>query len=36
MMLSIEVENLAKRFDSFVAVDNLTFSIRRGEVFLRG
>lgn len=29
----IEVKNLVKRFGSFIANDNLTFSVRRGEVF---
>jgi len=32
-MSSVEVEGLVKRFNSFVAVDNITFSIGRGEVF---
>jgi ABC-2 type transport system ATP-binding protein len=29
----IEVENLVKRFGHFTANDNLTFSVRRGEIF---
>lgn len=29
----ITVENLVKRFGSFVANDHLTFSVRRGEIF---
>ncbi len=32
-MPSIETINLTKRFDSFVAVDNLSFSIEQGEIF---
>jgi drug efflux transport system ATP-binding protein len=30
---SVVVENLVKRFGSFVAVDHLSFSIARGEIF---
>ncbi|TSA51188.1 MAG: ABC transporter ATP-binding protein [Sphingobacteriales bacterium] len=29
----IEVENLVKRFGSFTAVDNISFQVRKGEVF---
>ena len=29
----IEVENLVKRFGDFIANDNLTFSIKKGEIF---
>ena len=29
----IEVENLVKKFGSFIANDNLTFSVKRGEIF---
>jgi ABC-2 type transport system ATP-binding protein len=29
----IEVENLTKTFDGFTAVDNITFSVKRGEIF---
>ncbi|MDD2962824.1 MAG: ABC transporter ATP-binding protein [Bacteroidales bacterium] len=29
----IEVENLVKKFGSFVANDNLTFSVKKGEIF---
>jgi ABC-2 type transport system ATP-binding protein len=29
----IEAENLVKKFGSFVANDNLTFSVKRGEIF---
>lgn len=29
----IEVEGLTKRFGSFVAVDHISFSVRRGEIF---
>jgi len=32
-MFDIEVENLAKRFGDFVAVDGLNFSVEHGEVF---
>jgi ABC-2 type transport system ATP-binding protein len=32
-MFDIEVENLAKRFGDFVAVDALNFSVEHGEVF---
>ena len=30
---SVMVENLVKRFGSFVAVDRLTLDVRKGEVF---
>ena len=30
---AIEVRDLTKRFDRFVAVDHLTFRVRRGEIF---
>lgn len=29
----IEVKNLVRKFDDFTAVDNTTFSVRRGEIF---
>jgi ABC-2 type transport system ATP-binding protein len=29
----IEVQNLVKKFGAFTAVDNISFSVRRGEVF---
>jgi ABC-2 type transport system ATP-binding protein len=29
----VEVKNLVKRFDQFIAVDNVTFSIKEGEIF---
>ncbi len=29
----IEVKNLTKKFDGFVAVDNISFSVRVGEIF---
>lgn len=29
----IEVTNLTKRFDNFVAVDNISFEVRKGEIF---
>jgi ABC-2 type transport system ATP-binding protein len=30
---AVQVENLVKRFGSFTAVDGVTFSVERGEVF---
>jgi len=30
---AVEVENLTKRFGSFCAVDNVSFAVRRGEIF---
>ena len=30
---SVEVENLVKRFGSFVAVDNISLKVHRGEIF---
>ncbi len=30
---SVRVENLVKRFDDFVAVDHVTFSVKKGEIF---
>src|SRR5580658_3578882 len=32
-MFDIEVENLAKRFGDFVAVDSLAFTVEQGEIF---
>jgi ABC-2 type transport system ATP-binding protein len=32
-MFAVEVENLTKRFGDFTAVDNLNFTVDRGEVF---
>jgi len=32
-MLAIEVKNLTKKFGGFTAVDNITFSVEKGEVF---
>ena len=32
-MVAIEVENLTKNFNGFVAVDNISFSITMGEIF---
>jgi ABC-2 type transport system ATP-binding protein len=32
-MVAIEVENLTKEFNGFVAVDHISFSIKSGEVF---
>jgi len=29
----IEVKNLVKKFDGFVAVDNISFSVKKGEIF---
>ncbi|PKL19382.1 MAG: multidrug ABC transporter ATP-binding protein [Spirochaetae bacterium HGW-Spirochaetae-5] len=33
MEFSVEVQNLTKRFDDFTAVDNVNFSVRKGEIF---
>lgn len=33
MAVDIEVRNLTRRFGSFVAVDNISFDVRRGEIF---
>jgi ABC-2 type transport system ATP-binding protein len=33
MAYSIEVNNLVKKYDSFTAVDNISFNIDKGEVF---
>src|SRR5512136_2608580 len=30
---AVEAVSLTKQFDSFVAVDRVTFSVRRGEIF---
>jgi len=30
---AIEAQNLSRRFGQFVAVDNVTFSVRKGEIF---
>ena len=30
---SVRVENLMKRFGDFVAVDQITFSVKKGEIF---
>ncbi len=32
-MYSIEVKNLTKEFNRFLAVDNISFSVRKGEIF---
>jgi len=32
-MYSIEVINLTKKFDSFTAVDNISFNVKEGEIF---
>ena len=32
-MAAVEVENLAKRFGDFLAVDHLNFSVQNGEIF---
>jgi len=32
-MYSIEVKNLTKKFDSFTAVDNISFNVKEGEIF---
>jgi ABC-2 type transport system ATP-binding protein len=31
--IAVEVENLVKRFGAFTAVDNISFQVKRGEVF---
>ncbi|MEW5719670.1 MAG: ABC transporter ATP-binding protein, partial [Chloroflexota bacterium] len=31
--ISLSVENLVKQFDHFVAVDDVSFSVRRGEIY---
>src|SRR6476659_11148631 len=31
--LAIDVKNLTRRFGSFVAVDDLSFSVKQGEIF---
>jgi ABC-2 type transport system ATP-binding protein len=33
IMFAVEVENLAKRFGDFLAVDHLNFTVQRGEIF---
>ncbi len=30
---SIDVENLVKKFDNFTAVDNISFKVKKGEIF---
>ena len=32
-MLSIEVKNLTKKFKNFAAVDNISFEVKKGEIF---
>jgi ABC-2 type transport system ATP-binding protein len=32
-MFAVEVENLAKRFGDFLAVDHLNFNVQNGEIF---
>jgi ABC-2 type transport system ATP-binding protein len=32
-MFAVEVENLAKRFGDFLAVDHLSFNVQQGEIF---
>ena len=32
-MIAIEVKNLTKKFDGFTAVDNISFKVKKGEVF---
>src|SRR5580704_2506027 len=32
-MFAVEVENLAKRFGDFLAVDHLNFNVQKGEIF---
>ncbi len=31
--VSLSVENISKRFDHFIAVDDISFSVRRGEIY---
>lgn len=31
--LMIEVKNLTKKFDNFLAVDDISFSVNKGEIF---
>jgi len=33
MEFSVEVNNLTKRFENFIAVDNINFSVNKGEIF---
>jgi len=33
MEISVEVQNLTKRFDDFTAVDSVSFSVKKGEIF---
>ena len=33
MEYAIQVENLTKKFGSFVAVNNISFSVKKGEIF---
>ena len=33
MEISVEVQNLTKRFDQFTAVDSINFSVNKGEIF---
>ncbi|OQX93009.1 MAG: hypothetical protein B6D58_00145 [candidate division Zixibacteria bacterium 4484_95] len=32
-MSSVEVENITKKFGDFIAVDNITFKVEKGEIF---
>jgi len=32
-MYTIEVQNLTKRFGSFTAVNNISFQVKKGEIF---
>lgn len=32
-VIAVEVQNLTRRFDSFTAVDNVSFTVQQGEVF---
>ena len=32
-MNAVKVENLSKRFNSFIAVDNISFEVKQGEIF---
>ena len=33
MEYAIEIENLTKRFDNFIAVNNVNFKVKKGDVF---
>jgi len=33
MMNTLEIKNLTKKFGDFIAVDNMSLSIKEGEIF---